>query len=115
MKDEALQTDPALSVAEQAVSYMLQRMRVDVNLRHYLIGTEAFAKLCEAEAKRIGTDAESIEAIYSQLAPHLAGHKATVVHHRDKLEKIGDALFRVRHEGLDGIAALLEIDTIVGK
>lgn len=88
MRDEAITTTPTLGSAEAAVCYMLQRIRVDANLRYYMLDTEAFARLCAAEAARIGTDADSVEAIYGELAPHCAGESAEAVRLRNKLELI---------------------------
>jgi len=70
MKDEALMTAPKLSPAEAAVNYMLQRIRVDANLRYHMIHTEAFSRLVAAEAHRTGELAEEIDAKYSTLADH---------------------------------------------
>lgn len=71
MRDEAITTAPTLSKAEAAVSYILKRMRVDANLRHHLLGTEAFSRLCQAEAARAGKSEEEVEQLFSSLADPL--------------------------------------------
>lgn len=70
MRDEALTTPPQLSAAEAAVNYILQRVRVDADLRYHLLHTEAFARLCRAEAERTGKTDEEVEEHYSMLANH---------------------------------------------
>jgi len=69
MKDQHITTDPALSPAEAAVSYLLQRVRVDADLRHHLVGTEAFERLCSAEAARTGKTPDQVERDLLGLAP----------------------------------------------
>jgi len=70
MKDEALTTAPALTPAEAAVNYVLQRIRVDADLRYHMLYTEAFARLCAAEAVRVGKTVEEIKALCSEPAKH---------------------------------------------
>lgn len=65
MKDEGLTTAPGLSLAHGAISYILRRIRVDADLRWHMIGTEAFHRLCAAEAERLGKPFEEIETLYS--------------------------------------------------
>lgn len=86
MRDEGNLTDSkeSLTPHERAVLYMLQRVRLDANLRHYMLHTEAFALLCEAEALRIGTTAEAVVGVYSEPAPHCATDIAEVVKLRRK-------------------------------
>jgi hypothetical protein len=54
MKDEGIIIDPdqPLSTSERAVLYLLRRIRLDANLRWYMLHTEAFQLLCEAESQR---------------------------------------------------------------
>jgi hypothetical protein len=54
MRDEGELVDPnqPLSRSERAVLYTLRRIRLDANLRYYMLHTEAFQLLCEAESDR---------------------------------------------------------------
>lgn len=47
--------------AERAVSYLLVRLCHDADLRWYLLNTQAFALLCEAEAARTGKTLDEVE------------------------------------------------------
>lgn len=67
MKDEAITVDVGMTPAEDAVAYLLKRMRLDANLAYHMRGTEAFARLVRAEAARTGKSEEGIEQTYSQL------------------------------------------------
>jgi hypothetical protein len=90
MRDEGILVDPE-SVAdfrERAVLYLLRRMRVDVNFRHYMLGTEAFELLCIAEAERQLTSVDAVKALYSKMHEMNAHDVADVVKLREKLEKI---------------------------
>lgn len=61
----------SLSPAEAAVLAVLQQMRTDMDLRYSLLFTDAFCKLCAAEAARSGASVEDIEVRYS--APERGG------------------------------------------
>lgn len=99
MKDENLATAPGLSPAEAAVSYLLRRIQADADLRWHMVGTEAFARLCAAEAARTG---ESADAVHRRHTGMLSGH-----HPRDArlpkaqtiLEKIADLAEEGRRRG----------------
>lgn len=98
MKDTVIPTQPELSTLENAVSYILQRMRHDANLRHYMLGTQAFALLCEAEAERIcllhievgypPTMAAKVEEQYSTLDPNARPQEPDVVRLRRENEAL---------------------------
>lgn len=49
-----------MTEAESAVAYLIRRLHADPDLRHHMLGTEALAKLVEAEAGFTGTAAEEI-------------------------------------------------------
>jgi hypothetical protein len=97
MRDEAIATAPHLTPAEAAVYYLLQRMRLDADLRHHLLDTEAFAKLCAAESRRTGTTAEAIEAVYSVPAPHCADERPKLVACRAAIGELLAALEHMRY------------------
>ncbi len=88
MRDEAIITEPQLSVAEGAICYLLQRVRVDADLRWHLVGTEAFHRLCAAEAKRRGEDLEIVKERYSTLLPRCRSDKPRLVMARERLAEI---------------------------
>jgi predicted nuclease with TOPRIM domain len=92
MRDEHLDVSDITAPAERAVLYLLKRMQVDVNLRHHMIGTEAFAKLCEAEAARVGMSPEMVMEEYSTLEKHCRYDVADVVTLRKRVEGLTDDL-----------------------
>jgi hypothetical protein len=75
MRDEALTTPPHLSNSEAAVLYLLKRIRVDADLRYHMLGTEAFERLCSAEALRAGKLLDDIIDLYSTPADHCRDDK----------------------------------------
>ena len=87
MKDENITTPPGLTPAEAAVSYLLQRVQHDVDLRYHLIGIEAFYRLCVAEAQRTGQSPEHMKDVYS--TPADPGEQPKLVVARRLLEQIG--------------------------
>lgn len=87
MRDEAITIDPGpLSLAEQAVCYLLKRIRVDVDLRWLMLHTEAFERLCIAEAQRTGEDVEKVRVLYSTMLPHCKDDEPQVVKLRRELQ-----------------------------
>jgi hypothetical protein len=88
MKDEHIQTSPTLGPAQAAVSYVLERIRRDADLRHHMIGTEAFARLCNAEAMRTGKTAEEVEARYA--TPAYPDEKPRLVACRQALRRVAE-------------------------
>jgi len=87
MIDEALRTAPTLSPAEAAVSYILQRIRVDANLRYHMLHTEAFGRLCAADALRTGKTEEEAMTTYSTPAEHCRNDKPQLIELRNGIEK----------------------------
>jgi len=61
MHDVGLTAAPALSAADQAVKYLLDRIQFDADLRYLMLDTEAFALLCRAEAERRGESGEVVQ------------------------------------------------------
>lgn len=55
------------TAAEKAVSYLLKRIQKDVNLNWGMVGTQAMALLCDAEAARTQESAEAVSEKYSKL------------------------------------------------
>jgi hypothetical protein len=53
-----------LSSAEGAVLYLLRRIARDPGLRWLMLHTQAFGKLCEAEALRTETTVDAVEKKY---------------------------------------------------
>lgn len=88
MRDEGLTTAPELSPSQAAVNYLLQRMRVDADLRHHLLYTEAFARLCKAEAVRTLRTVEEVTEHYSTLAPHCRRDKPQLVVMRETVRAV---------------------------
>src|SRR5437763_1659617 len=110
MKDEGLTTRPELSLAEAAVNYLLQRIRVDADLRHHLLWTEAFAKLCLAEAHRTGESEGTVRERYS--APADPEDKPRLVECREAMQRAAGAL---REHGLAALPwCLAVIDELDG-
>jgi hypothetical protein len=89
MKDVHITWPPELSPAESAVLYLLKRVRHDADLRWHVLGTEAFALLCAAEAARTGKSAEEVEALY---ATPVDGELPQLVRCRRAIRKAIDAL-----------------------
>jgi hypothetical protein len=98
MKDEGLATAAELPDAEAAVNYLLQRVQVDADLRWHMLGTEAFHRLCVAEAKRTGMPVGAIEANYSIPLARCADDKPKLVACRLALQQIKQALVRAAAE-----------------
>jgi hypothetical protein len=87
MNDHDLQENTTLSLAERAVRYMLDRIRVDPDLRYLMGGTQAFAMLCEAEAARTGKSPEAVQfAAMGPLNHPDARRPARLPSHRDLLD-----------------------------
>jgi hypothetical protein len=70
MADFGDYSDPDLPPAERAVKYLLDRVRRDPDLRWLLLGTQAFALLCEAEAARTGWTRPTVEGFYAAPFAH---------------------------------------------
>lgn len=64
MKDQMLSIPAGLNAAEAAVLYVLKRVRVDADLRWHMLHTEAFERLCNAEAQRTRKALEDVENQY---------------------------------------------------
>jgi predicted RNA-binding Zn-ribbon protein involved in translation (DUF1610 family) len=78
MIDQVIPVDPGLSLADQAVDYMLERIRRDVDLRWLMLDTEAWAKLCEAHSARTGRPLEDVREESRKLYPHCANDKPRI-------------------------------------
>lgn len=50
-----------MSVEQAAIKYILDRIQRDADLRHHMIHTEAFRRLCAAEAAALGVDEQQHE------------------------------------------------------
>lgn len=89
MRDVGLTASQVLGPADAAVQYLLDRIQHDVNLRHYMLHTEAFHLLCVAESARTG---EPIEAVASRrmvnLVPVHQQRLPDVVELRNKIEEL---------------------------
>lgn len=94
MRDEALATETSLTKAEAAVSYILQRIRVDADLRWLMIGTEAFSRLCHAEAERTGKSFDEVREEFSKLAKRCERDVPRVVAFRRLAEQLYEAARR---------------------
>lgn len=90
MPDEGIDTKPGLTPAEAAVSYMLQRIRADADLRYHMLGTEAFERLCTAEAARVGRPLGDIKVECSKPYPHRAQDRARLPAYVKLVEAIGE-------------------------
>lgn len=100
MRDENIQTPAGLTPAEAAVNHLLQRIQRDADLSWLMMGTEAFARLCAAEAGRTGETIETVTSRYQcrsadrprllvarELVERLTPAASTVV---DLIEEMGD-------------------------
>lgn len=66
MADGDVREDRTLSMPARAIKYILDRVQVDANLRHYLLHTQAHALLIAAEAEQLGVGAEEHAASRSR-------------------------------------------------
>lgn len=87
MRDEYISTAPRLTCAEDAILYVLKRLKVDADLRWHMLGTEAFERLCDAEAKRSGHPGEYVRALYATPATSCADDKPKLVRLRAAVSK----------------------------
>lgn len=90
MRDEAIAIAPHLSAAEAAVIYVLKRVKVDADLRHHMLHTEAFSRLCQAEAAQIGKTEDEVMDNYSTPAEHCKDEKPKLVICRQLLDEIAE-------------------------
>lgn len=95
-----------MSPADAAVTYLLNRIQVDPDLRWLMLNTEAFTKLCVAEAARLG---EAVEAVTERREhdrqPSHRRHQPRLVEFRRIVQEIRD-LDGVNHD--DKLTDLLE-------
>lgn len=61
MKDGDVRPDDSLGSADRAVKYLLDRVQHDANLRWYMLHTQAYQLLLDAEAARRGMSPEAVE------------------------------------------------------
>jgi hypothetical protein len=118
MKDEGLIADQTLSPSQAAVQYLLQRIQVDANLRWYMLGTEAFALLCNAYAQRCGKSVDDVKKHFSQPAVHRSSDSPEVVDQRKALEQIEKIISESRDRYQDNErlrAMLVQIDRIAQR
>lgn len=108
MRDEALTTAPGLTAAESTVNYLLKRMRVDANLRYHMLHTEAFAKLCAAEAERTGKTIEAVVSIYSRPADHCRDDEPKLVELRRVAKECADTIYEKMGRSPEWVADVLE-------
>jgi hypothetical protein len=112
MRDEGLTVGSQLEHAQAAVKYILKRITVDPDLRHHMIGTEAYDRLCLAEASRIGKTLDQVKEAYWELAPHCRGERAQLVEMRERLEALeaenDDATYDEVHGAEDFILNFIE-------
>jgi hypothetical protein len=109
MKDEAIRIAPCPTDAQAAILYVLTRCQLDLNLRHYMVHTEAFTRLCDAEAKRTGEDLEVVEDRFSQ--PKREG-RADIVKARELFHSIRQKIELNRKHG-DHAAVVAAIDELL--
>jgi len=90
MRDEEIIIPPTLTTAQSAVLYVLKRIPLDADLRHHMLDTEAFARLCAAEAERTGKTAEDVEEFFSTSK---RDEKPRLFEAREALDKIDELTF----------------------
>ena len=108
MRDEGLVAKKKLTRSQRAVKYLLDRIRVDADLRWKMLGTEAFALLCAAEAKRRGKLKEHVREKYSQPAEHCRGDRAQIVELREEVTKLQEKLARQTPDGYEALLGKYE-------
>jgi hypothetical protein len=108
------------TTADDAVSYLLQRYQTDPDLRWILSHTEAFRRLCRAEAERTGESPECVADRRSvDLQPRHRRRSArlpTALRHLEAisnaarlvLDRFGPVGLSDRGEGLRELQAALE-------
>jgi len=91
------------SHADQAVSYILERVKRDPNFRHYMLGTESLTRCLRAQAERLGLSEEAIAKIDSLTdSPAAVGdgrRTADVVILRERLAAVGDLAYEMHADG----------------
>lgn len=95
MADWGDYTNHNLAPADKAVAYLLERARRDPDLRWLLLGTQAFALLCEAEAVRSGRTRDEVGATAATPVAHRdANRPARLETHADLLAACEEVLER---------------------
>lgn len=97
MKDEGLTTDPALSLDAAAVNYLLQRIKVDADLRYLMLHTEAFHRLCVAEAARSGETIDYEKATHGR--PRDGDHRKPLIVEMQEAMRTALELFNAAPDG----------------
>lgn len=100
MRDEGITTDPSLSLADQAVNYVLRRVQLDADLRWHMVGTEAYHRLCVADAARRGRDVDVVKDQWATPPDRLKGEKARLPEAEKKIRDLEYKL-DVYREGLN--------------
>jgi hypothetical protein len=97
VNNEVILADPILpSLDEQGVTYMLDRIQHDSDLRYLMLHTQAFHLLCQAEAARTGESLEQVEVRRSTDArPKYRQRPPRLLQVRKCLEAVGLAAERV--------------------
>lgn len=90
MNDHGDLKTPGLTPAETAVRYLLDRIRLDADLRYLMLDTEAMHLLCAAEAQRVGQTREMIEGVYRMPASANAGREPRLKVYRDMRDALED-------------------------
>jgi hypothetical protein len=95
MIDHATPTRPDRTPAERAVRYLLERIRMDPDLRWLMLDTQAMHLLCAGEAAITGRDVEAVQAEYRRPFDHPeATRTPRLKHHGDLVraaERVADA------------------------
>lgn len=110
MRDEGLVASGA-SAAEKAVNYILQRIAHDADLRYLLLGTQAYALLCEAEKERTGIEIGGELGI--DPPPGTVPGQAKLPRYAKLLEAAKATVYRLRF--VDGLRAdqLVELEAAI--
>lgn len=80
-----------------AVRYLLDRVQTDPDLRYLLLGSEAFARLCQAEAHATGRPLGEVRSARERDAqPAHRRREPDVLALKRRVEQLEDELARVR-------------------
>jgi len=101
MRDTVIAVDQCLTPAEQAVHYVLERIRLDVDLRWFMLDTEAMHLLCVAEAQRTGGTVDQVKHAYRMISPRAEKDVPKVKRLQEEIDRL---------EGLAGVAEDVALD-----
>jgi len=86
------------TAADNAVAYILKRVKRDANFRHYMLGTEALRLCLVADAERHGLPTDGISSI-SNAPPAQTEDKPDILELRKQMDNIDSLVFDAYQKG----------------